>query len=707
MDPNTYSDPNDQYRQLYRQMLMSRAAAPAQAQPDKGNFFTHALPTIGGVLGGLVSLPTEALNAFLPGAGVAANLAAAGAGSSAGKGLENLLEGNSATSGLGSSFFEGAGGQALGGIGGKMLGGVFGRGAGRAAETATTDLTGTTPQTALKLSTSGRLGSAANDLLASQYKTISKPVARAVNLPQVVGQLADMGLIKPSDVEQVANGITGSNGLLNQAVVKAIGGANRVDTGGLRQIVSDAIDNNGLVDSDAKSVRNIVEAHMKRLEGGPTGGATINNGTGAAAIEQGAHPAETLSVMQAVEGHMRDLLGKGGTYHLPTAQDIQKARSLGLFRDELQDRLYGAAGGNGQVSSVLTPELRQQLVDLAPGNPTWAGHVDNNIMTQSEIGGLRAAQKPFVQISKAINEGELNSPTFGGRLSNGDMPTKTQLIGAALSSAPAKRVGATALRAASAATGGEIPQAAKIAGRAAAQGITHASDFSSPQQAMAAGPTDPTAPTDFSSPGAAMGGTASGVGSAGGMFGASPGQPGLSGFSDQQLSQALHNDVAKNNGRNVDDIIKLMNVNLTGRRPLGIGSNTQQALTSTDHASAVVDQLEQLYGQNGAQGPLGGRVAEATAAAGLNPGVTSYNAARQGYASEIARALSGDSGNLSDTDIARAMNLLPAVTDTKEVAATKMAGLRSMIAHARETAMRYAVPASPSQVDFSQLSPSQ
>ena len=95
------------------------ASAPA-AQPQKGNWFTHALPTAGSIIGGIAGIPLEALDAFTGVGGTAANIALAGAGGGAGKALENYLEGNKISSGVAGEAALGAAGQGVGEIAGAV-----------------------------------------------------------------------------------------------------------------------------------------------------------------------------------------------------------------------------------------------------------------------------------------------------------------------------------------------------------------------------------------------------------------------------------------------------------------------------------------------------------------------------------------------------------------------------------------------------------
>lgn len=364
-----------------------------QPKTKKKDFLTDQISTVGGILGGIAGLPLGILGA--------------GGGSAAGSGLgeviENILIGEDPTKNVGQEA---------------VLGGVFGAGPirlgkaliGGGRTTTETAARGTLTQNAtepLKTSTQGKLQDLGNQALTSQYGTISKPVARATNPSQTIGQLADYGVTNPQDVERISNAITGADGIINRAVIQSVSGARGVNTGGMRRIAKDAIEINGLVEKDAASVRQVVEAQFKKLEGGPAG-----------SIRPNANPNDVFEVMKALEKRASNLRGRGSNNRLTTPEREDQARVLLQVRDELEDRLFQASGADQNVSKVLTPRLREQLMALQPNNPRWQAFVDERIMPAQGVRELRSATAPFVRANQIIDEGDMNSMTFGGRGGN-------------------------------------------------------------------------------------------------------------------------------------------------------------------------------------------------------------------------------------------------------------------------------------------------
>jgi hypothetical protein len=154
---------------------------------------------------------------------------------------------------------------------------------GKVAAKGVSAATDSAANTALRTSIGGKMENTGNKLLASQYGAIGKPVIRETKPAQTVAQLADMGITKPKDAERIGQAITGSDGILNQRVMMAIGDAGVVPTTSVKSVMKTALNESGLVDSQAKSISNIVDAQLKILQ------------------QRGARPAEVLKVMKNLE----------------------------------------------------------------------------------------------------------------------------------------------------------------------------------------------------------------------------------------------------------------------------------------------------------------------------------------------------------------------------------------------------------------------
>lgn len=359
----------------------------------KKNFLLDQISTAGGIIGGIGG-------SFV--APIAGTVGGAALGSGLGEAIENIITGESA----GKNVLKEA-----------ALGGVFAAppvrigkalvSAGKAGSTAANAATSGVASAPLKTSLKGKLTDLGNKALESQYGTISKPVARATNPTETIGRIADFGVTKPDDVERIAESFTGSNGIVSKAVLRAVGKSGRVNTDGIQQVFDDALQLNGVVDQQAKAATSVFRAQMNKLMGGPAG-----------SLRPDASPNDVLDVMKSFEKRIADLTGKGSNYRLTDPARADQAKALQAVHDELQDRLFQAAEKTKSLSSVLTPKFRKEVIDLQPNNPQWQKFVDESVMGAKDIGQLRSTMAPFVKARQIIDEADINSATFGGRVGN-------------------------------------------------------------------------------------------------------------------------------------------------------------------------------------------------------------------------------------------------------------------------------------------------
>jgi hypothetical protein len=535
-------------------------------------------------------------------------------------------------------------------------------------------------ETVAKTSMRGRAVAKGNQALASQYGTIPRPVARATDPSETFGKIADLGFTKPQDVERIGSMVTGSDGIINKAVLRATGGATRVKTDGLTRIAEDALENNGVVDSGANSVRAIINAQMKRLAGGPAG-----------SIKPGAHPSEVMAVMKDIEKHIAQRTGRGETYSLPTPASVSEAKALKQFRDELEERLYTGAGANANITKVLTPEFRQELISLAPGNPKWVKHVDENIMTAKDVSTLRSSQAPFVRANRLIESADLNASTYGGRVGNsfGGRTILASAADATINSNPAKRATAKALRFAGGAEAnptakrgnfatrtanqllGEVPgQTVRNIGRMEARrGIGWAGydAFTNPGQASEE-PLDLTQLED-------------------GSFGLpdDPSQANLGGeelvggVTREEIVQAMMDDLTTTGGKNIPELKTLLEAASGGAGANArVTANQQKTLMGIGAASSMVDDIERQLSEL-PTGRIPGNVAKAQGRFGLNDAVNAYETGRGGLALLLIKQIQGSAGQISDADRQAIYSWIPSVTDTEGERDRKLKRLRNYI----------------------------
>lgn len=221
--------------------------------------------------------------------------------------------------------------------------------------------------------------------LLEQYGSLDAPLRRGLGSPEdvLVKLYDDYGLTTPQDVQYAATHVTGRDGLVSKLTRELAAGAENVDTRITRDWLQDIMDLNGLTDEDAKTVTKQVIAALKRS--GATG---ITDGNTA------------LDAIKQLEKQSAQYKGKDGvTYRRGSAEGTQKAMVLDAVRDELQGRVWDAAG---DPSRVLTPDRLTELKNMYPGNEKWANFVDNGLASVKTGAQMRSTMKPLVDGAKIV-----------------------------------------------------------------------------------------------------------------------------------------------------------------------------------------------------------------------------------------------------------------------------------------------------------------
>lgn len=678
---NSMGDMVDPYQWL-QQSTQSKTPPSQTSQktnPKKGSknqSFASSLISEAGGTGGAIG--GAALGTMiLPGIGTVIGGGLGGLlGGFTGRAAENQIRDGEVR--VGDALKEGALSGAFGAGPGNVLKAVKGGssalagGGARTLESALVNAGEQAAQAPLKTSLKGKMLNASDSLIRSQYDTVGKNVARSID-PATFRNLANVGIVKPQDAERVANAVTGADGIINKAVLKATGGAGKVPTGNVVKVADEAINDLGLVDSDAKSVMAIVNAQLGRL------------GTGTEA-----EPAKVLQVMKSLEQRAADLKGKGGNYKMTDPVRIDKAKALLRVRNELQTQLETTAGANANLSSVLTPELRNQLVNLNPKNTAWMKHVDKDIMKSPDISTLRSTMAPFVNIRKLIDEGEVNSLTAGGRFGNwlasggqGGIAGPAAAIGIGLTKNPAARLTSSALRSAAGQGSGLVaPTSLGIAARGAIGGGLHAAGETAGAMkagvpafnaGMSDGATMPTdQPQDLTS--ALMGVQGGSANPAADIM--QPEEASQSPYSRENLLADLQRD-PKNAEKYMSYYAGLQEIfNPAQKEAKGLNATQQQqantAQSGIDSLNIVAQELQKNPNAAGLASLPGGSVT------GRLTGTGSYRAAVANAVDAIGRLRSG--GAIQADEEARFRSLLPAMGDDPQTIRFKIGQLNNIFA---------------------------
>lgn len=293
--------------------------------------------------------------------------------------------------------------------------------------------------------------------LLDQYGTLDAPVRRAVGSPEdVLATLYDdYGLKTPADVQYAANHVTGRDGLVSKMTRELASSANSVDTTITRDWLQELMDANGLLDDEQKTVTKQIAGALKRAN-------TDSDG------------ATTLDIMKQLEKQSARYKGKDGTYHHATEAEARKGLILDLVHDELQDRLWDAAG---DPKKVLTPKRLAELKGMYKNNEAWGNFIDNKLAKATSGAELRSAMKPLVDGSKIVYGSKQSAGGFADRAykaatsANPIVAMGQMAYDAALDSDKAKQMRANryasdAARARAELTGQETPKGKGILGAA-------------------------------------------------------------------------------------------------------------------------------------------------------------------------------------------------------------------------------------------------
>ena len=231
--------------------------------------------------------------------------------------------------------------------------------------------------------------------LLNQYGTLDAPVRRALGSPEdVLATLYDdYGLKAPADVQYAANHVTGRDGVVTQMTHELAGSAKNVDTTISREWLQDMMELNGLTDDEQKVVVKQLSGALKR------GGESVDGNT-------------ALDVIKQLEKQSARYKGKDGTYHHGTESEGRKAIALDLVHDELEDRLWSAAG---DPKKVLTPKRLAELKGMYKNNETWTNFIDNKLAKARSGAELRSAMKPLVDGAKIVYGSKQSAGGFADR----------------------------------------------------------------------------------------------------------------------------------------------------------------------------------------------------------------------------------------------------------------------------------------------------
>lgn len=246
---------------------------------------------------------------------------------------------------------------------------------------------------------SNKLGQAAdntsNSLLRGQYN-VSASDSRNLNLPEATQNIFNKyGISNKDTAVNVANQVTGKNGLYNKLVEQTVNQLPSTQLAGITQHAQEALNSIGTSIDDTRGAKILNNIKRNIL--------VADDGTNIV----DANPAKVLSSIKNLEGLARQT----ENIKNPTEQAQQEAQIYRQVAGEMENRLFNGwtdpdtnqiyPGANSLfIKSMKTPDVLNQAYAI---HPQIGLDLEHNIHTLRD---LRSAQAPFVSVSKAANQAE-------------------------------------------------------------------------------------------------------------------------------------------------------------------------------------------------------------------------------------------------------------------------------------------------------------
>lgn len=383
--------------------LMPGQGPQAQQNGNGGNWFTHSLPTVGGILGGLVA---GGLDLGTGGLAVAADPAIVGAFTAGGKALENheegqkAFQGNDLTAGL-----EGGAGE----LGGNLIGAGISKAGGLLT----------------KMGDNVAAKQTAGDI-AQAYGDVPKPVQSLYNASDSLGHVKAMGF-DPANPQHLVDVANNSNDVLNDTLNGALAKSSPVDLGNYNDLVhstlSEVDPNGGLLGSTegtplAKGGYSVPNSQAGKLV------QKLNN-MGAGIATKTSDPNALRSLVDNLNGLSQTLAPKvGATGEFDPAQEAAYNLVNGV-RDKVSSALYDRPEVNAAIKSQagnLTAQDvgSQQLADHLNNVITNAGNGETTTGAQDLLSEIGRNQDIAGLGNEGLKAGQIvTSPTAQARMTGG------------------------------------------------------------------------------------------------------------------------------------------------------------------------------------------------------------------------------------------------------------------------------------------------
>lgn len=646
-------------------------------QGGVGGFINRNLSTIGAV-----ALPAVA-DLVSGGLAIPADAALSAAGGGIGKAVSNATEGEKLGSGVGGATASSALGGLIGGVGGKVL-----------------SKTGSAVSDEVAKVASGKADQASAQKVAQDIAPFSNlhPTTLANNdLKGTMDLMKNKINMEPSpeNMHKAASIVTGDNGVVSGVMHDVLAKAAPVDVGdvvGAAKSAVNSVENSPVLgDASTKGTpgNNLVNSLTTQKENGllhGVGGTTVKStatkaATTGAKIESKAAPADVFKGIQTLGGQIEKLgNAEPGSLGHATRNVLQAVKG------HLEDKLYNDSGVNDLVKNssfkdadpASQANIEHQVLRQG-GTPELADHIISGINDAKTGQDLRALQAPFVRASnlasaaddyasgkgavKTANEaagqepdvsGLGNAAHLGASVATGSHLGVANTLGNLIKKGatsdtvlnPASKITELAGKANNVLPGKGTTTA--LLANATGQGLAR-SGQSQPQNQTAQDATALQTSTDNSD--------------------SSDNSSATPQFTQNDLLASIAADPT--HASTYEALYSALS-----KPESNLSAADQTNVSNIKDASSYLDTAEQELSQlGGAKGPIAGKEANIPIVGQyLQPQASAYNKTKVDVATSIAKALTGSKP--AATIVKAYMDSLPAVTDTPQVAAQKIANVR-------------------------------
>lgn len=677
----------------------------AAQKPKSSGILGDILSTVGGIGGGI-------LGSFV--APVAGTIGGGAIGSGLGRGLANLLTGVDAGEGVVQDAAFGAAGGALGKF--LKIGGAAAKGA-KTATQAGANAVGAAPKSGLLSRFGQTLEGGGNKLMASQAN-LTRAQARNLSEPiaDTFGKLnTRTGIGNMDDLTQIGGKITGKNGIVSNEIRSGLKPVS-VDISDLRKVTDDALIDlaPGVQGAARKGITENIKNNVIKAYGGSKGSlSSVVGGEDAFKVVQG---------FEKQASTYANAFKRAGN-----VTDDQTAKVYQKLAGTIKDRLYSANGAQEAFAKTAKPkiisEMNAEAVELAAeGNKKGAvalRRLAKEFDGVENIKDARTFQRDFVQlgnIAEKTGQAEMGAAMqLGGNNMQGlgrfaqnplnmaaaPLNSQSGKVGSLLARAGQKLQGKAAQAGGEAAAGGSRITRKDLIKSLIAQGVPRAAlgGFSGSDANAELAP-DAIAmlaanPEQFTAEQLVQSGAMQDGGAPAGVFGAREVDGKQMGMTKESLDAAIIDAASKGDEKTVGMLLNVAEYFGAGAGGgSGLSAAGQKSMVASDNALSSVQRLEQLLGQTGGQdnGVLArimGGAQGIAGGAGLDDNARIYNDVAGSLVTPLARAISGETGTLSDQDIKRAQGMIPQLTDSNRVRQEKIQQMYAAIQAAQQNTMRY------------------